>query len=101
MTAGLSAFRKSKTTINPLKPEEASSLVITGIYTRTRNPMYLGLLSILTGIALFLGSVFALGVLPFFIIYMNLYQITPEEEALKELFGDQYSTYLSNVRRWI
>ena len=101
MAAGLGAFRRSSTTINPMKPEEASSLVIAGIYARTRNPMYLGLLLILTGIGLFLGSALALCVLPLFVLYMNLFQITPEEEALKELFGDQYSLYQSNVRRWI
>lgn len=101
MVAGLSAFRKSKTTINPLKPEEASSLVISGIYTLTRNPMYLGMFSILTGIALFLGSAFTYCVLPFFVLYMNFFQIIPEEEALIELFGDQYSNYRCGVRRWI
>jgi protein-S-isoprenylcysteine O-methyltransferase Ste14 len=101
MTAGLSAFRRSRTTINPLKPEEASSLVITGIYTRTRNPMYLGMLLILIGIGLFLGSALALCVLPLFVLYMNLFQIIPEEEVLKELFGDPYSLYLSKVRRWV
>jgi protein-S-isoprenylcysteine O-methyltransferase Ste14 len=101
MAAGVSAFGKSETTINPLKPEEATSLVVSSIYTRTRNPMYLGFLSILTGMALFLGSVLALCLLPFFVLYMNLFQIIPEEEALTKLFGDQYDNYCRDVRRWI
>lgn len=101
MVAGVSAFGKSKTTINPLKPEEASSLVVSSIYTRTRNPMYLGMLLILTGIALFLGSALAFCVLPFFVLTMNLFQIIPEEEALTKLFGDQFGSYCSDVRRWI
>ena len=101
MAAGVSAFSKSKTTVNPLKPEEATSLVISSIYTRTRNPMYLGLLLILTGIALFLGSALAFCVLPFYVLYMNLFQIIPEEEALTKLFGDQFNSYCGDVRRWI
>ena len=63
--------------------------------------MYLGMLLIMSGIALFLGSAVAFCVLPLFVVFMNVWQIAPEEEALKALFGDQYTAYLSNVRRWI
>src|SRR5262245_48775867 len=56
--AGKIAFRRAKTTINPLRPANASSLVTSGIYRFTRNPMYLGLLLLLLGWSVYLSSVF-------------------------------------------
>ena len=100
MALGLGAFRKSATTINPLRPQDATTLVVDGVYTFTRNPMYLGMLLILAGVSSFLGSLLAVGLLPGFVLYMNLFQIFPEEAALKELFGDDYLKYLKDVRRW-
>ncbi len=101
MLTGVFAFRKSKTTLNPFEPEQASSLILTGIYQKTRNPMYLGMLLILFGWAIFLGNAAAFLVLPVFIIFMNKFQILPEEKALQKLFGQEFSDYLLNVRRWI
>ncbi len=101
MLTGVLAFRKSKTTISPFQPEQASSLVLTGIYQKTRNPMYLGMLLILSGWAIFLGSAVAFLALPVFVVFMNKFQILPEEKALEELFGDEFSDYLLSVRRWI
>lgn len=95
------AFRRAKTTVTPLAPEKASSLVVTGLYRFTRNPMYLGLLLILIGVALFLGSLANAVVLIAFMAYITAFQIKPEEERLAQVFGAQYLSYMQNVRRWI
>ena len=75
MASGLAAFRKSKTTVNPLTPENASSLVLVGIYRVTRNPMYLGMLLILSAWGLFLGNAVTFLVLAAFVTFMNNFQI--------------------------
>ena len=72
---GIASFRQARTTVNPLKPESASSLVVSGIYRLTRNPMYLGFLLVLLGWAMFLSNALALLFLPLFIFYMNRFQI--------------------------
>ena len=94
-------FKKDKTTVNPMNLEETTTLVTTGIFSITRNPMYLGLfLSILSTI-LFFGSWFGIIILMFFVWYINKFQIIPEEEAMEKLFGNKYDEYRQNVRRWI
>lgn len=99
--AGVLAFRKAGTTVNPLTPQSVSSFVAEGIYRYIRNPMYLGFLLALTGLALFLGN--ALGaIFPIlFVLYMNRFQIAPEEDALAERFGEVYRIYCKSARRWI
>ena len=102
--AGLSgnlAFKRAQTTPNPFKPQNASSLVITGVYRFTRNPMYLGLLLVLLGWATFLCSVFALLGPVAFVAYIARFQIVPEERVLLAKFGAPYSEYLASVRRWL
>ena len=86
--------------VNPMKPDAASSLVVSGIYRYTRNPMYAGFLLILLGLAAFLSNVLVLVVLPAFVLYMNRFQIFPEERVLAALFADDYTEYLARVRRW-
>ena len=99
--AGVAAFRRARTTINPMKPEAASSLVTSGVYRFTRNPMYLGLCLVLVAWALFLFSPLAfLGPL-LFILYLNRFQIAPEEIALAAIFGEEYTNYRAKVRRWV
>lgn len=99
--AGFISFKRADTTINPLKPETASSLVIAGVYQYTRNPMYVGFTLLLVAWAIFLSSVWGcLGVLGF-ILYINQFQIKPEERALTELFGADFESYQSVVRRWL
>ena len=98
---GLLYFRNAETTINPLKPQEASSLVTNGVYQITRNPMYLGLTLILLSWAFILSSILAFCFVPVFIVYIHYLQILPEENALKTLFGDEFLQYKSTVRRWI
>src|SRR5581483_1730054 len=99
--AGIVSFRRAKTTVNPMKPDSTSCLVVSGIYRYTRNPMYLGLLLILLGWAAFLSNALALVLLPAFVLYMNRFQISPEERVLASLFGDSYTKYLARVRRWL
>lgn len=99
--AGVQAFRAASTTVDPRYPEKSSMVVRTGIYRRSRNPMYFGLLLILSGWALFLAHAPALAGLPIFVLYMNRFQIRPEERAMLAGFGDAYRDYLLSVRRWI
>jgi len=99
--AGVFAFRRKQTTVNPLDPGAASTVVTVGIYRRTRNPMYLGLLLALTGWAVYLSNAAAALLLPAFVAYMNRFQIGPEERALLAKFGPEFATYMSAVRRWI
>lgn len=99
--AGVQAFRAASTTVDPRYPEKSSSVVRTGVYRRSRNPMYFGLLLILAGWALFLAHALAFVGLPIFVLYMNRFQIQPEERAMLSGFGDDYRDYLHSVRRWI
>src|ERR1041385_598640 len=73
--AGVVSFRRAGTTVNPLRPEKASSLVVSGIYRVTRNPMYLGLLLVLIAWEVILSNALAFIILPAFILYMNHFQI--------------------------
>lgn len=95
------ALRRARTTLNPTRPGKSECLVTSGIYAWTRNPMYLGLLLWLAGLALMLGSPIALlGLLAFF-GYMTRYQIIPEERAFAARFGPVFTSYTSRVRRWL
>ena len=99
--AAVASFRKANTTVNPLTPESISSLVVSGIFRLSRNPMYLALLLALTGWGLYLANIFSLLVAVGFILYMNRFQIQPEERALEEIFGSEFNDYKKQVRRWI
>ena len=95
------AFWKAKTTVDPSNPEKASKLVIVSIYRVTRNPMYLGMLCILIGFGLRLGNFYTFPIVLLFIWYITTFQIKPEEEVLRQLFGEEYEEYCKKVRRWI
>ena len=94
-------FFKKRTTINPLKPSNTKGLVTSGLYRYSRNPMYVGLLVILFGFALWLGSITPLIVLPLFYWLITNMQIKPEEVILEEKFGQEYLDYKKSVRRWL
>ena len=94
-------FKKYKTTITPLNPANATKLIVDGIYKFSRNPMYLGLLLVLFGVSIMLNPIGGLLFLPLFILYLNLFQIIPEEKAMIDLFKDEFLDYKENVRRWI
>jgi protein-S-isoprenylcysteine O-methyltransferase Ste14 len=99
--AGDIEFRRARTTVNPWRPQNTSSLVTSGIYQRTRNPMYLGLFLVLVGWAVFLASAWPLAGPPAFMFYMRRFQIQPEERVLTTKFGAAYADYSSRVRRWL
>lgn len=99
--SGVISFRQARTTINPMKPESASSLVSSGIYTVTRNPMYVAFLLVLTAWASFLSSPWALLGPLAFLLYIDRFQIAPEERVLSNLFGTNYADYKAKVRRWL
>ncbi len=95
------AFIRAKTTVNPLKPDTASALVNTGIFKLSRNPMYLGMLLLLTAWTIWLGNIMNIALLILFPLYITRFQIKPEEEALTGLFGEEFTQYCLNTRRWI
>ena len=94
-------FKKNKTTVNPMTPEETTTLVTTGIFSITRNPMYLSLVFVIFSTVLFFGSWFGIIILMFFVWYITKFQIIPEEEAMEKHFGNKYNEYRQNVRRWL
>ena len=98
---GIVAFRIARTTINPMQPETTTTLVCSGVYKLTRNPMYVGLLFVLVAWTIFLSSAWALLGPLAFVAYMNRFQIGPEERALSARFGAEYAGYKSKVRRWL
>jgi protein-S-isoprenylcysteine O-methyltransferase Ste14 len=99
--AGIASFKRASTTVDPRQPAKASTLVTSGIYRHSRNPMYLGILLTLIGWAVFLGNVLSLAAAFAFVPYMNRYQIEPEERLLQGKFGREFSAYKARVRRWI
>ena len=94
-------FVNRKTTVNPTKPYKTTSLVITGTYKITRNPMYLGMLLIIISFAFYKASIISLILIPFFIFYINKFQIEPEEFEMRKKFGKEYEDYCKKVDRWI
>ncbi len=100
-SAGLIAFLRSRTTINPMRPAATRALVTSGIYRFTRNPMYVGLLLFLTAWGIFLSSGWALLAAPLCGGYLTRFQVVPEEKVLAERFGSAYDAYRARVRRWL
>ena len=99
--AGTVEFRRAHTTVNPLAPRRASTLVTRGIYRVTRNPMYLGMLGVLAGWAVWLGNIAAWLGLPLSMALLTVLQIRPEERILAERFGAEFERYAARVRRWL
>ena len=99
--AGVLAFRGGRTTVNPLTPSASSSVVTSGVYRLSRNPMYLGFLLALAGWAVYLSNASAAVFLPAFVVYMTEFQIKPEERALLAKFGSEFAQYMSRTRRWL
>jgi protein-S-isoprenylcysteine O-methyltransferase Ste14 len=99
--AGVLSFRRARTTVNPLQPQQASALVEASIYHYSRTPMYLGFAIILAAWALALASPLTLLGVVAFVLYMNRFQIAAEEWALEALFGESFARYRARVRRWL
>jgi len=94
-------FRKVRTTVNPMTPEQSTRLVTTGIYSYSRNPMYIGFLAWLIAFVIFLGNLINILLLPFYILLVNRLYILPEEKALEKIFGNKFRSYKNRVRRWL
>ncbi len=99
--SGVIAFRRARTTVDPLHPERASQLVVAGIYRATRNPMYLGFALLLAGAALWSGGWIGWLALALFVAWIDRLQIVPEERALRARFGGDFDDYCRRVRRWL
>jgi protein-S-isoprenylcysteine O-methyltransferase Ste14 len=99
--AGVVSFRRARTTVDPRKPEQSVSLVSTGIYAITRNPMYVGFSLMLFAQSVYLQSATGLLLTVLFMAYLQRFQIQPEERALRGLFGEAYTQYSQRVRRWL
>jgi protein-S-isoprenylcysteine O-methyltransferase Ste14 len=99
--AGFRAFGRANTTVNPVNIEAASALVTSGIFSYTRNPMYLGLVALLLAWAIYLAVPWALLGPLAFVLYITRFQIIPEERVLLKKFGDTYAAYQRQVRRWL
>jgi len=95
------AFARAGTTINPVRIDQASALVTGGIYRVTRNPMYVGLTGLLLALAAALARPWLLVGPAFFIGFITLFQIIPEERAMLARFGEPYAAYRRRVRRWL
>jgi protein-S-isoprenylcysteine O-methyltransferase Ste14 len=101
MATALVPFVALKTTINPLKPANASRLITGSVFRYSRNPIYLADLLLLAALATWLGHVVNGVWLVVFVLYINRFQIRPEEAALRTLFGAEYAIYCARVRRWL
>lgn len=99
--AGVLQFRRARTTVNPMSPDKASAVVSSGLYRWSRNPMYLGMALLLFGVAAWGSTLAGYLLVPVFCWYLTRFQIIPEEKALLAAFGQEFSEYMSRVRRWI
>jgi protein-S-isoprenylcysteine O-methyltransferase Ste14 len=92
-------FRRARTTLLPMRP--ASTMVMTGPYRFTRNPMYLGLALLSLAFALFFNTWWIAILLTPTVFLMNRLVIAREEAYLRRRFGAEYEAYCRKVRRWI
>ena len=97
----VNSFKKQSTTVNPIKIENASSLVTSGVFEYSRNPMYLGMALVLFGLALMFNMIGGIIFTLLFTIYITKFQIKPEEEVMERLFGEDFLKYKLNVRMWL
>lgn len=93
------SFKDNKTTVKPFQPSAA--LITTGVFRMSRNPMYLGFLCILVGIAILTRCLSAFVVPVVFSVLIDRVFICAEEQMLQEQFGKEWQDYKNNTRRWI
>ncbi len=98
---GVKQFRKAQTSFSPINPNKASTIVSSGIFAYTRNPMYLGMACVLVGLIGWFGHWLLIFWAVGFVAYLTQFQIKPEEKVLTEKFGSEYLTYVKRVRRWV
>jgi protein-S-isoprenylcysteine O-methyltransferase Ste14 len=93
------AFKRAQTTVKPY--EESQTLVTDGVFARSRNPMYLGMVLALSGIGMLLGTLSPFLVIIPFAAAMHAVFIRAEERMLAATFGDAWTAYTRQVRRWL
>ncbi len=93
------AFKKAQTTVKPF--ETSTALITTGVFRISRHPMYFGMVLILFGIAILMGSLAPLMIIAIFAILMELVFVRTEEKMLEEQFGLAWTTYKNKVRKWV
>ena len=101
LVSAVASFRKQKTTVNPLDIEKASSLVISGVFKYSRNPMYLGMVFILVSVALKFNLIGGIILTLLFAIFITRFQIIPEEAVMEKLFKEEFDSYKKKTRRWL
>ena len=99
--AALWRFVRVRTTVNPLRPEQTSTLVTDGVYAVTRNPMYLGMALWLVAWGLWLANAASMASIAVFVLWIDRLQIRPEERALAARYGEAFEQYRTRVRRWV
>jgi protein-S-isoprenylcysteine O-methyltransferase Ste14 len=99
--AAVVRLHQARTTTSPMDPGKASCLVTDGVFRISRNPIYLGMVLLLAGWAIWLGSATPWAIPPLFAIVITAVQIIPEERALSQRFGEPYRAYRKSVARWI
>jgi protein-S-isoprenylcysteine O-methyltransferase Ste14 len=92
---------RARTTVNPLHPERSRRLVTEGVFSVSRNPIYLGDALLIAAAGLFWSNWIALVALAVFVAYITRFQILPEETALNDAFGDVFQAYCARTRRWV
>ncbi|MGJ8669625.1 MAG: methyltransferase family protein [Oceanococcus sp.] len=97
---GVMAFRSAGTTVDPRNPDQSATLVVRGIYRFSRNPMYVGFFLVMCAWGMLLSNLVCIVFLPAFVMYMNRFQIAPEEKHMREKFGEAFNRYTKQVRRW-
>lgn len=100
-SAAVATFVRHRTTVDPLDPSRASTLVASGPFAVSRNPMYVALIGTLCAHALWRGNVLAGAPILAAWVALDRWQIRPEEKALTALFGDEYARYCERVPRWL
>jgi protein-S-isoprenylcysteine O-methyltransferase Ste14 len=101
MVSARAALERASTTWQPMTPGQTTRLVTTGVYGFSRNPMYLGMLLVMLGWGVLLASPAAMVVSAVFVLYIDRFQIMPEERVLSAVLGQEFLEYLARVRRWI
>ena len=99
--AAFASFWRARTTIDPLHPARATSLVTHGVFRLSRNPMYLSMLMLLAAYALRMGGVVLWAGPLGYALYVTRFQIVPEDRALEARFGEAYRAYRRRTRRWL
>jgi len=92
-------MRRAQTPVRP--GLEVKRMVTTGIFTRTRNPMYLGMALLLIGAGIASANPWLILMGPLLLVYFTFRVVNREEAYLEALFGDEYRAYRKRVRRWI